>query len=433
MTDTMTSSARLQQCLDRINDPKGQGSIIFTRLYVEAARQDAAASDARRVAGRPLSPIDGKIVSIKDLFDVAGDVTTAGSRLMSKNAPAESDAPIVKTLRRAGAVIIGKTHMTEFAFSAVGMNPHFGDPGNPDDVTRIAGGSSTGAAIAIRLGMCEMSVGSDTGGSIRMPSALCGTVGLKPTQARIPREGMVPLCPSFDTAGAIAASVQDCAKLDAVLAGDSKVEIEPLALEGLRIGVPESYFFDGMEAPVQEAFEATLEKLKQSGTLLVKARIDDILADMNAVNERATFPNIESSFVFRQQMKDDPDAVDPFIRSRIERGMSIEASHYIWMTEQRSDLMNRIDVAMQSLDFIVTPTVPILAAKIADMRNPDQLATTNLLLLRNTWVANFFDLPALSLPINNGGLSIGLQIVGKRADDMRVLSAGLALEKLVRS
>ena len=429
----MTSSARLEQCLDRIKDPKGQGNIIFTRLYEETARQDAAASDARLAAGRPLSAIDGNIVSIKDLFDVAGDVTTAGSRLMSKNAPAESDAPIVQTLRRAGAVIIGKTHMTEFAFSAVGMNPHFGDPGNPDDVTRIAGGSSTGAAIAIRLGMCDMSVGSDTGGSIRMPSALCGTVGLKPTQARIPREGMVPLCPSFDTAGAIAANVQDCAKLDAVLAGGSKSEIEPLTLEGLRIGVPESYFFDGMETPVQEAFEATLERLKQSGALLVKARMDEILADMNTVNERATFPNVESSYVFRQQMKDDPDAVDPFIRSRIERGMSIEASHYIWMTEQRSDLMSRIDAAMQFLDFIVTPTVPILAAKIEDMRNPDQLATTNLLLLRNTWVANFFNLPAMSLPINNGGLSIGLQIFGKRAEDKRVLSAALAVEKLVRS
>jgi aspartyl-tRNA(Asn)/glutamyl-tRNA(Gln) amidotransferase subunit A len=432
MNTEMTSSERLQCCLDRIKDPDGQGDIIFTRLYEDTARQDAAASDARLAAGRPLSTIDGRIVSIKDLFDVAGEVTTAGSELMRKNPPAERDAAVVTTLRQAGAVIIGKTHMTEFAFSAVGMNPHFGNPGNPDDASRIAGGSSTGAAIAIRKGMCEMSVGSDTGGSIRMPSALCGTVGLKPTQARIARGGMAPLCPSFDTAGAIAANAADCAKLDAVLAGDRARGPAPLALEGLRVGIPDSYFFDGVDPAVQKAFDSTLRTLEQNGVLLVNAGVDDILADMNMVNERATFPNVESSFVFREQMKTDPGALDPFIRSRIERGMGIEAGHYIWMTEQRAALMARMDNALQSLDFMLTPTVPILAATIEDMRDPDQLAATNLLLLRNTWVANFFDLPALSLPSNRGGLAIGMQIIGKRSEDRRVLAGGLAFEPLVR-
>ena len=286
-----SSTETLEDCIAAIKAYGSQGDIVFTKLYLESARRDAAAADTRIASGQPLSPIDGRVVSIKDLYDVGGETTMSGSKMMADSPPAGKDAPVVARLRRAGAVIVGKTHMTEFAFSAVGMNPHFGNPGNPEDAARVAGGSSTGAAIALRKGMCEFSVGSDTGGSIRMPSALCGTVGLKPTQARIPREGMTALCPTFDTAGAIALSVSDCQVLDGVLSGQEEPVPASLSLDGVRIGVPDYYFQDNIEAPVKKAFDDTIGNLAAAGAVIVEPGIKQILDTMNEVNARATFPN----------------------------------------------------------------------------------------------------------------------------------------------
>jgi aspartyl-tRNA(Asn)/glutamyl-tRNA(Gln) amidotransferase subunit A len=428
---TADPSARLEACLAAIAAPGAQGEIVFTRLYEEAARADAAAAGARLAAGRPLSALDGAIVSIKDLFDVAGETTNAGSRLLAAAPPAEADAPVVRRLRRAGAVIVGKTHMTEFAFSAVGLNPHLGDPGNPADPARIPGGSSTGAAIALRRGMCDLSVGSDTGGSVRMPSALCGTVGLRPSQARVPREGMVPLCPSFDVAGPMGLGVAELALLDGVLAGDEAPPPAPLPLDGLRVAGPDAYFLDGAEPPVRAALDRALDRLSDAGARILAPRLGPLLGRMAEVNARATFPNVESSFVFAAQMRADPGAIDPFIRSRIERGMSVDAAHYIWMTRARAELMAEMDAVFEEVDMVVTPTVPILAPPLAAMVDAGELARVNLLLLRNTWVANFFDLPALSLPCQAGGLPVGLQAIGGRGRDRRVLAFGAALERLL--
>ncbi len=425
-----SSTETLEDCIAAIKAQGSQSDIVFTKLYLDSARRDAAAADARIAAGQPLSPIDGRIVSIKDLYDVAGETTMSGSKVMAEAPPATRDAPVVERLRRAGAVIVGKTHMTEFAFSAVGLNPHFGNPGNPDDAARVAGGSSTGATIALRKGMCEFSVGSDTGGSIRMPSALCGTVGLKPTQSRISREGMTALCPTFDTAGAIALTVSDCQLLDGVLSGQEAPMPASLSLDGMRIGVPEYYFQNGIEAPVKKAFDDAISTLEAAGAAIVDPGIEQILDAMNEVNARATFPNVESSYVFRQQMSSNPDAIDPFIRSRIERGMSVDAAHYIWMTRQREKLLDQMDEALASVDVLMTPTVPIVAPLITAMSDPEELARVNLLLLRNTWVANFFNLPALSLPCHKRGLPVGMQIIGHRNADHRVFAVGSAVETI---
>src|SRR3984957_10218230 len=212
---------KLEYALDRIADPKGEGARTVLTVYADAARAAAHAADARAASGISLGPVDGAIVTIKDLFDVAGEVTRAGSKVLAEEGkPAATDAVVVRRLRAAGAVIVGKTNMSEFAFTAIGVNPHFGTPGNPADRSRVPGGSSSGAAVAVADGMCEIAIGSDTGGSVRIPAGLCGVVGFKPSRQRIPVEGLFPLSFTLDSIGPLGVSVADCAKADAVMAGN---------------------------------------------------------------------------------------------------------------------------------------------------------------------------------------------------------------------
>src|SRR5271155_1254830 len=231
---------RLEQALLRTAAPKGEGARACLTVYAGAARAAADAADARRSGGISLGPLDGTIVSVKDLFDVAGEPTRAGSKILPEEAkPATADAPVIRRLRADGAVIVAKTNMTEFAFSGVGANPHFGTPGNPADRSRVPGGSSAGAPVAVAGGMCEIAIGTDTGGSVRIPAALCGLVGFQPSRQRVPTAGAFPLSYTLDSVGPIARSVDDCAKADAVMAGEDYSPPEPVALAGLRFGVAE--------------------------------------------------------------------------------------------------------------------------------------------------------------------------------------------------
>src|SRR6202030_390940 len=231
----LSARDRLEQALVRIADPNGEGGEACLTVYADAARAAGDAADARAKNGVSLGPLDGAIVSIKDLFDVAGEPTRAGSKILADEAsPAAADAPVVRRLRAAGAVIVAKTNMTEFAFSGIGANPHFGTPGNPRDRARVPGGSSAGAPVAVADGMCEIAIGSDTGGSVRIPAALCGIVGFKPSRQRVPTAGAFPLSTTLDSIGPLANSVADCAKADAVMAGEDFAPLEPLPLAGLR-------------------------------------------------------------------------------------------------------------------------------------------------------------------------------------------------------
>jgi len=240
-----TCRDRLEQALARIADPKGEGVRACLTVYGDAARASADASDARAARGRSLGPLDGVIVSIKDLFDVVGEPTRAGSKILAEEAaPAAADAAIVQRLRQAGAVIVAKTNMTEFAFSGIGANPHFGTPGNPRDRRRVPGGSSAGAPVAVADGMCEIAIGTDTGGSVRIPAALCGLVGFKPSRQRVPTEGAFPLSNTLDSVGPIARSVADCAKADAIMAGEEFAPLETLALAGIRFGLPDGLLLE---------------------------------------------------------------------------------------------------------------------------------------------------------------------------------------------
>src|SRR5262245_24071112 len=263
--------ALIEQCLDRIKDGSGEGGRTFLKVYGEAARTAAEATDAQRRHGATPSVFAGIPISIKDLFDVAGDVTTAGSMALRQAPPAARDAVAVARLRSAGFIPIGRTNMTEFAFSGLGINPHYDTPRNPYDrkTGRVPGGSSSGAAVSVTDGMAAAGLGTDTGGSCRIPAALCGTVGYKPTASRIPTTGTLPLSQTLDSIGTMAPSVACCALLDAVLAGETPGELPEIPLEGLRLAVPETLVLDGLDADVGRAFDVALTALSDAGALVV--------------------------------------------------------------------------------------------------------------------------------------------------------------------
>jgi len=273
-----TTSRRLvEQALERIADPAGEGARAFLKVYADEARAAADYSDRLRAAGVVRSPVEGLPVSVKDLYDVAGDVTRAGSKILAHAPPAKADAPAVARLRAAGAVIVGRTNMVEFAFGTTGLNPHYGTPKNPWDrkTGRVPGGSSSGAAVAQADGMAVMSLGSDTRGSIRQPAALCGVVGWKPTQRRVPREGAFPLSYTLDTVGPLANSVGCCAAYDAVLAGESPAPLAPLPVKGLRLLLPRGSLLDDLDPQVGRAFDAALAKLAAAGAVIVERAVPE--------------------------------------------------------------------------------------------------------------------------------------------------------------
>src|SRR5215218_378839 len=246
-----SSRDRLDRALTKINDPAGEGARACLTVYADSARQAADAADGRAKAGKPLGPLDGVIVSIKDLFDVKGEVTRAGSRVLANEGlVATADAPVIARLRAAGAVIAAKTNMSEFAFSGIGANPHYGTPGNPFDRARVPGGSTSGGGVAVADDMCEIAIGTDTGGSTRIPAALCGIVGWKPSKQRVPTDGAFPLSFTLDSIGPMAKSVAECALADAVMAGEAAPGLEPASLSGLRLGIWQGMPFDGIDATV---------------------------------------------------------------------------------------------------------------------------------------------------------------------------------------
>ncbi len=424
---------RLEAALAAITAAGDEGRRIFTRLYPDSARTAAHAADRRAGMGKAVGPLDGRIVCIKDLFDVAGDVTTAGSTLRRDAEPAASDALVVSRLRAAGAVIIGKTNMTEFAFSGVGINPHYGTPGNALDPSRIPGGSSSGAGVSVALGMAEIAIGSDTGGSVRIPSALNGLVGFKPTQARVPRDGAYPLSYTLDTVGPLCRSVPDAAAADSVLAGIAHQALPPRDVRGLKLGVPRGLLFSQADEAVLAAVERALGTLLHAGARVSNEALDDLLGEPFRLQERGTLVAAEAAWIHRDGVAATPEAYDPIVLGRIRRGQTLDAAAYVGIQQARAALLPTLDARMANLDALVLPTVPLLAPHIADVQEEDVFLRTNALLLRNPSVFNFFDLPALSLPLpRQNGLAVGLMLVGRRGADRELLALGAAVQALLQ-
>lgn len=405
----------------------------YVRPFSGQAEATAAAIDLQFRSGQPLPPLAGLAISVKDLYDVAGFPTTAGSTVLRDRPAASGDAPAVARLRRAGAALTGHTHMTEFAFSGVGLNPHFAPLPNPvtaavDATPRITGGSSSGAAVTVSLGAAWAALGSDTGGSIRIPAALQGLVGFKNTARLVPTDGTVPLSPTLDTACAITRSVRDAVVLHEVLA-DRRAALAGRRVETLRLAVPQTVMLDGVDADVAAAFEAALATLRRAG-----ARIDALplaeLAELKDLNARGGFAAAEAWAWHRATLTAHEAAYDPRVASRIRRGETIGAADHLQLVAARRDWIARVERRLAGYDAMLSPTVPVVAPAIDALASDDTFYATNALLLRNPSAVNFLDGCALSLPCQApGALPVGLMVWGPALADDTVLDTSLAIER----
>src|SRR6202045_661497 len=353
-----TSARKLvDECLARIADPSGEGARTFIHVDAEAAIEAAEAMDRLREVKAAPSPDAGIPVSIKDLFDIKGQVTRAGSRALEDSAPAERDATVVARLRRAGFVVIGRTNMTEFAYSGIGINPHFGTPKGAwrRDVGHVPGGSSSGAAVSVVDGMAHGALGTDTGGSCRIPAAFNGIVGFKPTQRRVPLDGGVPLSFSLDSFGPLARTVGCCAVLDAVLADEPVIPLQPRPIRGMRLAVPTTIVLDELEDAVARTFERTLETLISQGALIERIAVPEF-HDVAQMNAKGGFAAAESYAWHRYLIASKGDIYDPRVASRIMRGETQSAADYVDLLGARRSLIARIAVRLAPYDAVILPT-----------------------------------------------------------------------------
>jgi len=428
LANGLTSSRELTEAaLAQIADPAGEGARTFVKVYGDSARAVADAQDRLRKAGYIASPLAGLPVSLKDLFDVSGERTLAGSKALADSPPAVHDAPVVSRLRAAGAVLIGRTNMTEFAFSGVGINPHYGTPGNPYDRRLIPGGSSSGAAASVSDGGAVIAIGTDTGGSVRIPAALCGIVGFKPTQKRIPRDGVTPLSTTLDSIGPLANSVACCAVADAILAGEPPIVAPAIPVESLRLGVPQTYVLEGLEAEVASAFANGCTILSRAGARIVDLPLSE-LAELPAINASGGFAPIEAYAWHKPLLERHGSEYDPRVRTRIERASGMTAVEYIRLRAARADLINRVAARTSGFDALLMPTVAITAPPIAAFERDEDYRRLNALLLRNTSVINFLDCCAITVPIQTAGPPVGLMIVGEHGADGHLLGVGRGIE-----
>ena len=408
---------------------------VYTTLLPELARAAAHVADARRAAGRPLRALEGLPVSVKDLYDIAGRTTMAGSKQRQGAPAATVDALAVARLKAAGAAITGLTNMSEFAFSGVGLNPHCGTPRNPCDstVARIPGGSSSGAAVSVALGQAVAALGSDTGGSIRIPAALCGIVGFKNTQTRTPLAGAFPLSFTLDTVCAMARCVGDCLIVDGVLSGTPlAVQARPLA--GMRFALPQTLLLDTLDAAVALAFEHTLARLSRAGALIVTLPLVELL-EIAQINTPGGFSAVEAYALHRETMRSQRHLLDARVAQRIALGEGVSAADYINMQQRRRGWIERMTQRLAGFDALLCPTVPITAPTIADVGASDEaFFKTNGLLLRNTFAINFLDGCAFTLPCQaSGALPVGLMLAAPAGHDAALAAVALAVEQLLAS
>jgi aspartyl-tRNA(Asn)/glutamyl-tRNA(Gln) amidotransferase subunit A len=393
----------------------------------QAFKQALAVPDGATAGDAPLA---GLPISVKDLFDVAGEVTRAGSVVLAGAAAAPTDCPAVARVRAAGGLIAGRTNMTEFAFSGVGINPHYGTPVNPCDtqIERIPGGSSSGAAVSVATGAAVAGLGSDTGGSLRIPAALCGVVGFKSTARLVPTEGAVPLSTTLDTVGAITGSVRDAIALHEVLA-QRQVVPAGLSLKGARLAVAQTWMLDDLAPEVASAFEASLRILREAGAQIDPISLSEI-ADLAQINAGGGFSAAESHAWHRRLLDEQAERYDPRVAKRILRGAQMSAADYLDLIQARRSWVDRLEQRLSHYDAVVSPTVPLLAPAIAPLEHDDEaFFKVNALLLRNPSVVNMLDGCAISLPCHeSGSLPVGLMLWQGALHDDRLLHLALQVE-----
>lgn len=435
---TTTAPAELERCIQAAQAPANTHS--FVRPMFDTARTTVVQSDQTHL------PLAGLAVSVKDLFDIAGQATPAGSTVLADAPVAVQDSPAVARLRAAGASLIGRTNMVEFAFSGVGINPHFGTPAAWDarfgalpGAPRVPGGSSSGAGVSVATGAAFIGLGSDTGGSIRIPAALNGIVGFKNTARLVPTTGAVPLSTTLDTACAMTRSVRDAIVVHEVLAARS-VTRSLAPLSQYRLAVPSTLFLDGMDTTVARAFERSLDALRQAG-----AHIDTIALPAALEQPAYGFSAPESYAWHRELLQRAGDRYDPRVRMRIDKGATLMAWEYVDLLKARQQWIARMLADMGGYDALLSPTVPIVAPVFADVAPADgvnkaqdaardaEFFRVNNLLLRNTSVVNLLDGCALSLPCHvQGELPVGMMVWHGALRDDTVLNVSLQIEKLLQ-
>jgi aspartyl-tRNA(Asn)/glutamyl-tRNA(Gln) amidotransferase subunit A len=427
-----TSVALVDAALARIAAHREQGGVAYISLEPQRALAAAAASDAARSAGYVPSLLAGLPVSIKDLFDVKGDVSTAGSTVLAGAPPAAADATVIARLRAAGAILLGRTNMNEFAFAALGLNPHYGTPVNPVDPHRATGGSTAGGAVSVAEDMAVVALGTDTGGSVRIPAAFCGVTGFKPTARRIDLTGVVPLSPTLDSCGPLARSVDCCAITDAILSNET-LDTQAAPLPGLRLGICDDVVGEGLDDDVREAFERALVTLARGGASLQRFSFPE-LKELPTINFRGGFAAAESWAWHRPLLQDCEAQYDPRVVARIRPGSQQTAADYIDLLNARRRVISRARQRLSAFDAWLMPTVALVAPLLEPLERSDEaFFATNARILRNPSIINFLDGCALTLPCPVGaGLPVGISICGQHGQDARVLQIGRAVEAILR-
>ncbi len=434
----ITSRHLVEQSLAAIHDPQREGARAFLVVHDREALAAADRVDAQRRGGATLPPLAGIPISIKDLFDEAGVVTLGGSRVLAGAPPATRDSTVVERLRSAGLVIVGRTNLTEFAYSGLGINPHYGTPRNvfdrntDHDSGRIPGGSSSGAAISVADGMVAGAIGTDTGGSVRIPAALNGLAGFKPTARRVPRDGVLPLSFSLDSVGPIARTVADCALLDQVLAAGADGVPETARLRGVRFAVPTTVFLDDLSPVVAGAFNTALRRLSDAGASIIETPMEEF-GQAAAVNPRGALASAEAFSWHRHWIEEKAAQYDPRVLGRIRPGEAVSAARYAELLHLRERFIQSINANARGYDAMLMPVTPETAPTIAEAsRDDESYARFNARMLRNASIVNLFDGCALSVPCHDpGNAPVGLMIAGTQNTDRRILSIGLAVEEVV--
>jgi aspartyl-tRNA(Asn)/glutamyl-tRNA(Gln) amidotransferase subunit A len=430
-----TSARKLvDECLARIGDKAGEGVRAFIHVDAEAAIEAAEAMDRLREVKAAPSRFAGIPVSIKDLFDIKGQVTRAGSRALDDSPPAEADAPVVARLRRAGFIVIGRTNMTEFAYSGIGINPHYGTPKSvwQRHVGHVPGGSSSGAAVSVADGMAHGALGTDTGGSCRIPAAFNGIVGFKPTQRRVPLDGGVPLSFSLDSFGPLARTVGCCAVLDAVLANEAVIPLQPRPIKGMRLAVPTTVALDGLDDAVARTFDRALEALSRQGALIERIEVPEFL-DVGVMSANGGFAASESYAWHRYLIASKGDVYDPRVYVRILRGEGISAADYIDLLNARRSFIARTEARIARYDALVLPTTANTPPRIADLADDKAFTAENLRALRNCTLINMLDGCAISLPAHREGEApVGLMLAAAGGSDRRIFELAAGIEGAIR-
>ncbi|MGC8523975.1 MAG: amidase [Acidibrevibacterium sp.] len=427
----LTARALVERSLARIGDPAGEGAQTFIKVHAEAARASAEAIDRLRAAGRAPSAFAGIPIALKDLFDIAGEPTPAGSRVLAAAPPAAAHASIVARLIAAGFIPMGRANMTEFAYSGLGLNPHYGTPRSPwqREIGHVPGGSSSGSAVAVADGMAAAAIGTDTGGSCRIPAAFCGITGYKPTARRIPRDGVLPLSETLDSVGPLAPRVACCAILDAIMAGAITAKPPaPLPVSGRRFAIPEGHAMAGLDPAIAHAFERACAVLRDRGAR-IESRVFPPLEDIPAANRLGGFSAPEAYAWHRQLLAESAALYDPRVAARILRGAEPRAADYVDLLAARARIIAAMDAETADFDALILPTVPIAPPRIADVADDDAYQRLNLQTLRNTSLVNFLDRCAISLPCHSPGEApAGLMLVGETMADAALFALAAGVE-----